>query len=442
MNSSKNFRKNLKLNLLISPEDSSKKSDNNGKKMEKKMDCLQKIRNILHGDVDIKLLFLFMTLGALRREPCTIVITGQSLMRRRNLVRSVLHLYPEVYVYINSETGNTSKKTLMHRNWKLEKILFLTNFDNNRRLIRKFVNDEWIFSEILKDFENYSVQEITIPKMTVISTTTKLDEEICENSFVVRLGYAIRESQARSEYNADLSSKLYKKIFNETKNNILLTEIKEFLLNLDKSLRVEIPFVSIVKKYFRYGLPKSELYHHYFLELIKNIAFFNQNSRDRYQIKGEDITVLLANFEDYELALNLGCDIFTIEQQNFKRKYSEFYKFILKWVEENCRDLDDFSAYSFTRSKLISDFRDEEIRIHGVTRTYRTYENYIDYLVRSGHLELRGRRGSENLYRIKDAPSLKTVDLFNERMEVLSCIDERIFDLLDNPNVKFIAINE
>lgn len=477
MDNPNNARKYVKPNSLGSQASSSEKSNNNRKKMEEiiwaKLSCLEKIRNILslngheailnilslNGDGDLKLLLFFMTLGTFRGNPCTIVITGQTLMRRSNLVKSVTRLYPENYVYTNSETGATCRKSLIHRNWILERILFLTNFEGNIRLIRRFVNDEWIFTEVLREVENLFVNEIKIPKMTVISTATKLDEEIGENSFVIRLRYAIPESRTRSEYSADLSSELNKKLIDAKKNDILLTEIREFLLNLDKSLRVEIPYVNIVKKCFRYGLPKSELYHHFFLELIKNIAFYHQSGRDRYQIKGEDITILLANLKDFELALNLGHEIFTIAQQDLQEKYIQFYKFIIDWVEGGCRDkrekerdskdkenfgITDFSTYSFTRSQLISDFREEEMMKHGVVRTHRTYENYIDYLVNTGYLELRERRSNENLYRIKNSPSLITVDLFerNWRTEVKTCIDQRKNNLIENSNVKFIAINE
>ncbi len=104
------------------------------KKMKrKKFSFLQKIRKILSlggEDGALKLLLFFMSLGALRGEPCTIVFTGQTVKRRRVLIRSVTRLYPENYVYTNSETGLTCRKSLIHRNWKSERILVLTNFED------------------------------------------------------------------------------------------------------------------------------------------------------------------------------------------------------------------------------------------------------------------------------------------------------------------------
>jgi len=385
------------------------------------------------GEDIAKSLLFFSSLGALRNSYCMIIITGSTLTFRTRLVRAVLALFPKDIICINSESGSKCERALLFRSWDKENILFLTDFHSNRRLITRFLQDIWTFSIVLKNGADRPItSDIRIPKMTIFTTASidEIDSIIEKNALIVELKHSVNQSKVRSEYDAFLSG-TYDRLLK--KNHIqgeIIERIQKYLLDLDLSIKVEIPFEEVVRKYFMYDLERNSIYHYLFLELIKNITFFHQYDRDRYIIKESEEIIILSSFEDLKLVFEIGGDAFTRISQNLRSKYLNFLDFIRNWVKAQ-EDI-----VWFTRSRLVEDFKAVIQKRGGIPRTSRTYEEYLNFLVKSRCLDHRKEKNI-NWYKLKNTPSLKEPDLEEDQIRVNEFIERRVSDLKQDSSKEF-----
>lgn len=385
------------------------------------------------GEDIAKLLLFFSSLGALRNSYGMIVTTGSTLTFRTRLVKAVLDLCPKGIICINSESGSKCERALLFRSWNKEKILFLTDFHSNRRLITRFLQDIWTFSIVLKKGADRPItSDIIIPKMTIFTTASldEIDSIIEKNALIVELKHSISQSKVRSEYDAYLSGE-YDRLVN--KNHIqgeISERIQKYLLDLDLSIKVEIPFEEIVRKYFMYDLERNSIYHYMFLELIKNITFFHQYDRDRYFIKESEEIIILSSFEDLKFAFEIGGDAFTRISQNLRSKYLHFLNFIRKWakVQED--------VVWFTRSRLVEDYKTMIQKRGDIPKTSRTYEEYLNFLVKSRCLDHKKEKNI-NWYKLKNTPSLKEHDLEEDQTRVNEFIERRVSGLKQDSSKEF-----
>lgn len=419
------------------------------KKISVDLNTLKKVLDHdFKGEEEAKLLIFFISLGSYRKSHQIIVLTGDILKLRTQLIKTILNLHPEEFTYINSDTGATCKRALVFKDWDKEKLIYITNFEKNKDLIHKFIQDEWSFSIVINDKDSPKKSftiDMDIPPMSILTTTTQnnLNEDIEKNAFILESNYSRSQSRVRSEYNAYKSGNYAKILTHNQSINVKRKNIKQFLKNLDLSFKVEIPYEIAVRKYFNYNLPRSEIYHYFFLELIKNITFFHQNKRDWYLIKRNRKKVLLSHPLDLQTAFEIGEDVFSRVTQNLEAKHINFLNFIhnsLK-VKTSKNQVLSLGDKEFTRNKLISDYRDHLEKKGIIPKSPRTYENYLDYLVKKKCLAHR-KISNINYYRLKNVPSLKCIDIDVNEEEAFTFYKNRVKELTKDTTKEFFKVDK
>lgn len=412
--------------------------------VEVDVNTLKKVLNHdFKGEDTVKLLIFFMTLGSYRNSHQIIVLTGEILKLRTQLIKAIYNLHPYEYTYANSDIGSSCKRALVFKDWKSEKILYVTNYEKNRDLIHKFIEDEWSFSIVIKNKDapkkSFTI-EMEIPQMSILTTSTEnsLNPDIERNALIIGLRNSCFQSKIRSEYYSYKSGN-YAKIMSH--NQLILKkrgEIKSFLKNLDGSYNVEIPYEILIRRYFNYLLPRSEVYHYFFLELIKNITFFHQNRRDWYLIQKNNVKVLLSHPEDLRMAIDIGKDIFFKINPNLEQKHINILKFISESLKlkQPANQTSSSRHIEFTRSKIISDYQDFVENKGAIPKSSKTYENYLSFLVKKNCLACE-KRSNVNFYRLKNTPSLKETNSEQVLEEANILYNERLNALLDDSNMIF-----
>lgn len=369
------------------------------------------------GEIGRKLLTFFLGFGAIRERPIVYILTGNNLATKYHFLKAVINSFPKNLRYIYTGAGASGKTTLLYNEWEQEKFMYITNYQKNKDLIRNFVQDEWVFPVTEKDEETKKKTTCykDIPKMSIFTTTTDkfLDAEIQDSAFITELSDSIEQSKMRS-YRYSLESGDYSIILKkENEQKKLMNEIEKFFNILDRSYKVEIPFEEYIRMFFNHHLESTEAYHKYFLELIKNIAFFRQSKRDSYEFTNDRTKVLLAAPEDLKLALYIGGEIFTRICHGLDTAHINFLVFIADCVCAGQYVTKDTQSKSieervFVRPQLIEEY------IHVLTRkgdkplSERRYRDYIDMFVKKKCLTLMEDHSNNiNYYKLRRVPAMK-----------------------------------
>lgn len=389
------------------------------------------------GEIRSRLLLFFTSLSSYRDVHLIVIVKGPDVRKRNEIVRSVLNLHPDKAINVNSERGAKCRKTLVHRTWEKEKVLYLSIFKKNEDLLLKFLQDDWTFQYTSKYKGNEFTEHKKIRPVTVFSTVgiERSNRTILNNSLLIELRNSKIQSQARSESIYKEAKDYYLKVKEQEGLEEKSLKIRDYIAELDEldsSIAVEVPFEEIIRKNFRFSLLKNQLYHALFLELVKNITFFFQERRSGYKIKNTDKIVIFSDFTDLELAYEIAGATFLRITQNLNPKHLAFLKFVINWLYKNTPNVKDsfIDKKKFQKSLIAKEYE------HVSTIAPRTVSNWLEILVENRCLEKEKKKG-KNWYWLSDAPSLKEPDLKEDAKQARVLIEKRKKAVLANNKLEY-----
>lgn len=401
------------------------------------------------GEIRSRLLLFFVSLSSYRDVHLIIIVKGPDVRRRNEIVRSVLNLHPAKAINVNSERGAKCRKTLVHKRWEKERILYLSIFKKNEDLLLKFLQDDWTFQYTSRYKGNEFAEHKKIRPMTVFSTVgiERSNRTILNNSLLIELRNSKIQSQKRSESISKGAKDYYLKVKEQEGLEEKSLKIRDHIAELDEldtPIAVEVPFEEIIRKNFRFSLLKNELYHALFLELVKNITFFFQKRRVGYKIKNTDKIrntdkiVIFSDFTDLKLAYEIAGATFLRITQNLNPKHFAFLEFVINWLNKNTPNVKDsfIDKKKFQKSLIAKEYNTYLDGEHVTTIVPRTVSNWLEILVENRCLEKEIKKG-KNWYWLSDAPSLKEPDLKEDAKQARVLIEKRKKAVLANSKLEY-----
>ena len=387
------------------------------------------------GEIKTRLLLFFTSLSSYRDVHLIVIVKGPDVRMRNEIVRSVLNLHPDKAISVNSERGAKCRKTLVHKRWDKEKVLYLSNFKKNEGLLLKFLQGDWTFQYTSRSEGIEFTESKKLRPMTVFSTVgiERSNRTVLNNSLLIELRNSKIQSQKRSASIYKEAKDYYLKVKEQEGLEEKSLKIRDYIARLDKSIAVEVPFEEIIRKNFRFSLLKNELYHALFLELVKNITFFFQERRAGYKIKNTDKTVIFSDFTDLKLAYEIAGATFLRITQNLNPKHLAFLEFVINWLHKNTPNVKDsfIDKKKFQKSLIAKAYNTYLGSEHVSTIVPRTVSNWLEILVENRCLEKEKKKG-KNWYWLSDAPSLKEPDLKEDAKQARVLIEKRKKAVLAN----------
>ncbi len=393
------------------------------------------LENYYSGEDLNKWLYFYSTLGALYNNHQTLIITGKNPRLRNEFAIMMLELFPEDIVEKFYGKGITSFSEL---NLKGKKILFISDFEGNRNLIK-------IITAIKTKVNLQTAKgKVEIPKITVITTTSqsKLSRDVglSKTSIKFELSDMVSESELRSYSILEESSKII-----DPSDDKDLNAIKKFILSCQWDVKIKIPYIEKLRSYFYHYLPDSDSYHYNFIQILKNITFFNQVERITYTLYNENKEIVekgfLASPVDLEKVMDIGEYAFIKISQNLDKQLFNLLYFALRWVEDDIsiakiKDeveysrndgdfpgkyvIDDYITYLKSRNEKDKELDKDEIKIY----SSKTYDRLLERLVALNYLTK--FRSDKNYYTFISAPPIKMINYEKDKEVLKSEVDDYI----------------
>ncbi len=401
-------------------------------------EIIEILNNYFPGYFLEKLLLFFYCIGSLiKTSPLehqsnhqTIIIVTDNLDLRTRFVLSILELFPEEIICKYYGLGKLTKQNLSDK-----KIIYFTDFETrgNRRLIKIMTKSQ---KDIIYEEKSGTV---TLPKMTIITTTTReillKNKDLMESCIIIELPCSFKNSVIISQTNSNKLAnqgrnfKIGKKI-EEKKSRVI-----EFINSLisDTMTMLEIPNIKSLKKHYNYHVPNVYIFHNFFEQLIKNIAFFYQEKRHSYYDDYDDINevkVVHAHHLDVWYAIEIGKKLFIEITQDLSEDLRDFVKYLLNYVEdpnflrdfkkkEQVADGDGFfftnnaiSGYKLVCKEKNQTIRsDETYRMNILMLSYNTKDSLSDCLFFK-------KEGKFNKCRFNNLPAIRYLDYTHKKEEL------------------------
>lgn len=281
-------------------------------------------------------------------------------------------------------------RTLAKQELKGKKLLYFADFENNpnRDLIKTMTNSQ---RDIIYNDNN---KKIILPKIT---TTTKetlsniKDKDLLKNSIIIELPYSYKNTIIRARRNMRKASSKGRNFILEESLEKKRENVLYFIESLNDKPQVsfEIPNIKFLKNQYNYHVSYADLINNKFEQLIKNIAFFNQDIRKSCIINCEDnhskIKIIIIHHIDIWYALEIGRSVFFEIKENLNGELLNFLRFLIEFIEN------PHFCSTYKQDGKIIDKRNEKI----IDDNGFFYENQI----KKAYLSVNGNEKSEETLR-------------------------------------------